>query len=333
MSSIGIIANPASGKDIRRLISYATTIDNHEKVNIVKRIVLAAQGLGIKKVYIMPDTFCIGHNIAENLAKEGVLTAEIVILEMAIEANDKDSTNAARLMEELAVDCIVVLGGDGTSRAVAKGITHTPIIPVSTGTNNVYPQMLEGTVVGMAAAATTLLEHPEGCILQDKRIDVYLNGQFVDLALVDVVLTKELYPGAKAIWDYKNLRLMVVAICHPAAIGFSTIAGCLQIIEAKEDKGLLIHFGPGGRRIKAPVAAGVLSEINIEKIESLALGQRVEFEIQAGGMLALDGEREIKVREGDTLGFSVVRKGPYRVSPREIIESAMLQGMYSIKAT
>lgn len=42
MSSIGIIANPASGKDIRRLVSYATTIDNQEKVNIVKRIVLAA---------------------------------------------------------------------------------------------------------------------------------------------------------------------------------------------------------------------------------------------------------------------------------------------------
>ena len=40
MTSIGIIANPASGKDIRRLVSYATTIDNNEKVNICKRIVL-----------------------------------------------------------------------------------------------------------------------------------------------------------------------------------------------------------------------------------------------------------------------------------------------------
>ena len=48
MASIGIIANPASGKDIRRLVSYATTIDNNEKVNICKRIVLAAQGLGVE---------------------------------------------------------------------------------------------------------------------------------------------------------------------------------------------------------------------------------------------------------------------------------------------
>ena len=34
--TIGVIANPASGKDIRRLVSYATTIDNNEKVNITK---------------------------------------------------------------------------------------------------------------------------------------------------------------------------------------------------------------------------------------------------------------------------------------------------------
>ena len=51
MASIGIIANPASGKDIRRLVSYATTIDNNEKVNICKRIVLAAQGLGVESAY------------------------------------------------------------------------------------------------------------------------------------------------------------------------------------------------------------------------------------------------------------------------------------------
>ena len=49
MASIGIIANPQSGKDIRRLVSYATTIDNNEKVNICKRIVLAAYGIGIEK--------------------------------------------------------------------------------------------------------------------------------------------------------------------------------------------------------------------------------------------------------------------------------------------
>ena len=35
MPPIGIIANPASGKDIRRLLSHATVIDNNKKVNIM----------------------------------------------------------------------------------------------------------------------------------------------------------------------------------------------------------------------------------------------------------------------------------------------------------
>ncbi len=35
MSFVGIIANPASGKDIRRLVSHATVVSNNEKVSIV----------------------------------------------------------------------------------------------------------------------------------------------------------------------------------------------------------------------------------------------------------------------------------------------------------
>jgi predicted polyphosphate/ATP-dependent NAD kinase len=62
MASIGIIANPASGKDIRRLVSHATVIDNNEKINIVERIVLGAQALGVEKVFVMPDSYNMGFN-------------------------------------------------------------------------------------------------------------------------------------------------------------------------------------------------------------------------------------------------------------------------------
>jgi len=36
MTVVGIIANPASGKDIRRLVAHAATIDNRGKVSIVR---------------------------------------------------------------------------------------------------------------------------------------------------------------------------------------------------------------------------------------------------------------------------------------------------------
>ncbi len=46
-TSIGLIANPASGKDIRRLVAHGTVFDNQEKVNIVRRIILACNAAGV----------------------------------------------------------------------------------------------------------------------------------------------------------------------------------------------------------------------------------------------------------------------------------------------
>ena len=126
MSSIGIIANPASGKDIRRLVSYATTIDNQEKVNIVKRIVLAAQAMGVDTVWFMPDTFQIGWAVIEDLSRDEKLTADCRLLDIPLTATSQDTTAAAAEMERLGVGCVVVLGGDGTSRAVAKGTSPPP---------------------------------------------------------------------------------------------------------------------------------------------------------------------------------------------------------------
>ena len=120
MASIGIIANPASGKDIRRLVSYATTIDNNEKVNICKRIVLAAQGLGVDEALFMPDTFMIGYAVKDSLEDDGVLEATLGLLDFELEATMEDTVLATRLMVERGVGCVVVLGGDGTSRARGK---------------------------------------------------------------------------------------------------------------------------------------------------------------------------------------------------------------------
>ena len=46
MGLIAIAANPASGRDIRRLVSYATVFNNREKQNIMERVILAAAQMG-----------------------------------------------------------------------------------------------------------------------------------------------------------------------------------------------------------------------------------------------------------------------------------------------
>ena len=331
MASIGIIANPASGKDIRRLVSYATTIDNNEKVNICKRIVLAAQGLGVDEALFMPDTFMIGYAVKDSLEDDGVLEATLGLLDFELEATMEDTVLATRLMVERGVGCVVVLGGDGTSRAAAKAIGDTPMLSISTGTNNVYPAMMEGTVAGMAAAAAALIEEPRECCIHDKKITIFVNGQMRDIALIDAVVSDDFYAGAKAIWDPERIRRIVVTRCHPATIGFSAVAGAYEIVEDTDDFGLAITLGTEGRGVLAPIAAGVLTPVHVSQAKKIALGEEYSFISDTRCMIALDGEREVRVQPGDEVRFIINRDGPWRVQPRKILSRAAELGMYDIE--
>ncbi len=331
MTSIGIIANPASGKDIRRLVSYATTIDNNEKVNICKRIVLAAQGMGVDEVVFMPDTFMIGMAVLDSLESDGVLKIKLSLLDFEIEATMDDTVRAARMMEERGVGSLVVLGGDGTSRAAAKSITTTPLMSISTGTNNVYPAMMEGTVAGMAAAAAALMgEGAKDCCIRDKKISVYVNGELRDIALIDAVVSDDFYAGAKAIWDPERIRRIAVTRCHPASIGFSAVAGAYEIVRDWEDAGLAVTLGSEGRGVLAPIAAGVLTPVHIAEARRLALGEKYGFTAEERCMIALDGEREVRVQPGDAVTMVINRDGPWRIVPRDILSRAMELGMYNV---
>lgn len=328
MARIGIIANPASGKDIRRLVSYATTIDNSEKVNICKRAVLAAEALGVRDVVFMPDTFTIGYSVQYQLEDDKVLNSNIEVLDFLMDGSVKDTEYAAGLMEDMGVGCVIVLGGDGTSRAAAKKLKKTPLLSISTGTNNVYPTMMEGTVAGMAAAAVSRMEDPYSVCIRDKRIEIYVNGEYRDMALIDAVISDDTYVGAKAIWDPKRMKEIIVSRCHPAAIGFSSVPGVQRIVLDSDDFGYAVSVGSPGQKVVAPIAAGVLSPMEISDARQLEFGEPWEYHAQQPAMIALDGEREVKLFAGDTAQFVIQRNGPWRVLPREALAKAASLGMY-----
>jgi predicted polyphosphate/ATP-dependent NAD kinase len=52
----------------------------------------------------------------------------------------------------MQVGAIVTLGGDGTNLAVSAACSDVPLVAISTGTNNVFPTMIDGTIAGIAAA-------------------------------------------------------------------------------------------------------------------------------------------------------------------------------------
>ncbi len=72
MSKVGIIANPASGKDIRRLVAYASLMDNNEKTNLVRRIILGIDSTGVDEILIMPDYCELGLRALSGLSQANI---------------------------------------------------------------------------------------------------------------------------------------------------------------------------------------------------------------------------------------------------------------------
>src|SRR5258708_15089490 len=198
---VGIIANPASGRDIRRLVAHGTVFDNNEKTAIVRRVLLGLEAVGIQRVAYMPehDFGILPRALTELHGHHLQLVAEP--LEMVVLGTSADSTRAAQSLAKLGAGCIITLGGDGTNRAVAKGCGTVPLVPISTGTNNVVPAFLEGTIAGMAAGVIASGIRGERTTQRAPRLEVRVNSAAVESALVDVVVSSLPFVGSRATWD------------------------------------------------------------------------------------------------------------------------------------
>lgn len=53
--TVGVIANPASGRDIRRLTSHASVFPTAEKANMVVRLLAGLGALGVARVLTLRD--------------------------------------------------------------------------------------------------------------------------------------------------------------------------------------------------------------------------------------------------------------------------------------
>ena len=207
MSSVGIIANPLAGKDIRRLVSQANVVSNQEKANTLRRVFSGLLTMGVKKIFVMPDITDLTREAREDV--QGKI--DIELLEIGRIDQTGTSTIAAELMEQNNVDCIITLGGDGTNRAVAKAIKKIPLLPISTGTNNVFPFFIEGTIAGIAAGsyAVRKTEKTE-FLLKSKKFEVLINDKLEELALIDIAIVNIPFLGSGAVWDTNNIEELVL---------------------------------------------------------------------------------------------------------------------------
>jgi predicted polyphosphate/ATP-dependent NAD kinase len=323
--SVGIVANPAAGKDVRRLVAHASTFDNLEKVNIVRRVLLGLAAAGVDEVLYMPDVFGIVPRALHHLDKAPVTQA----LEFELADGDADSTCAATLLRERGVQCIVTLGGDGTNRAVAKGCGEVPLVPISTGTNNVFPQFMEGTIAGLAAGAIASGAVDVPTVTRSTVcLEILRDGQSVDIALVDAAVCSDRFVGSRAVWDPDSIRSVVSTTARPDLIGLSSIGGFLRDVQLGPGEGLVIDIGPGGERVVAPLAPGLMCAIRVIGHRRLKVGDTVEV-VPEEGVLALDGERQLPIRPGDRLQVRLSDRGPRVVDVSAALRQAVARGYFT----
>ena len=326
MEQVGIIANPASGKDIRRLVAYGTVFDNQEKVNIVRRLILSLAATYVAKIVFMPDYHGIVTRAVNSISLRHRPQIEIVPAEICLSGTQSDTLHAAAAMAESGVSCIITMGGDGTNRLVAQGCRDVPILPISTGTNNVFPTMVEGTIAGLAAGivAKGLVCGPPA-INTSKKIMIYKNGIAVDCALIDAVILKDTFIGSRAVWDVERIKQIVVTRGEAHNIGISSIAGNLVPVTAHEDRGVSIKLGDGNIRVQAPIAPGLFEPVAVQSYEYINIGQVLDVE-SIPCVIALDGEREVEVREGDTAQLRLTFDGPKVINVEETLRQAVAKG-------
>lgn len=320
---VGLVANPMSGRDVRRVAARAARQTPESKRNQIQRALVGAVAGGARRILLMRDCFRIAESAAESLR----LDAEIEFVGGPIETRDIDTRRAVAAMREAGARCLIGMGGDGTQRVIAASWRDAPLIPLSTGTNNVYPQMLEATAAGAAAGlvASGAVE-VERVARASKCIEIEGPDGRNDLALIDAALLAGDHPGNLMPFEPALLRSLLLARAEPAAVGLSALGGLLLPSGADDDHGVLLRCGcahDGYPGLLAPIAPGLYREAWVGDAQRVPLGIWQRFE--GPGLLALDGDRQSGIAADESLRLRVVRAGPRVIDvPTALREAARL---------
>lgn len=328
-ATVGLIVNPAAGRDIRRLTGGASVSDDYEKRRTAECVLAGVALCDDVDVLVMPDRGSLGQRLVDDAPAD--LRARL--LDAAV-SGDADDTRRAAARFATDADAVVVLGGDGTNRDVAHGIGDVPVVGVSTGTNNVFPAAVDGTVAGGAAAlvATGAVPRAETTYRHGtvEAVADTANGERRVRGLTTLGLLDRQFVGTRAILDAGDVVGGVVSRAFPTEIGLSGIAGGLGVLRPDESGGAWFRLGPADecpRTVRAVTVPGVVERLGVREWGRLDDGEAATFDLPRG-VVSVDGERELEVREA-TIDARPVADGPVVVDVDAVYERAAREGYFT----
>ncbi|WP_027179352.1 NAD(+)/NADH kinase [Maridesulfovibrio bastinii] len=325
MSIAAIIANPASGKDIRRLVAHGSIFDNQEKVRMVRRLIIGLERSGVTKILYMPDSYQIVPRALNSISP----SIPIEPIEMPVKNNQTDTMVAAGIMETLGAKSLIILGGDGTSRVACKGTVAVPVLPLSTGTNNVFPYMAEATIAGLAAGLVACGKLPlSKCCFKSCMFDILIDDAVVDIALVDAAVYDDIFLASKAVWKMEKIPQLFLTRCSACSIGLSAVGGQISEILPEEPRAMALTLGsPASSTVTAAIAPGMFAEVPIKEIHEMTPGQFFPINVSPG-IIAVDGEREVEIHRGSCAGIRLNTEGPRVINIERTMNAAREEGLF-----
>lgn len=306
---VGLVTHSGAAQDVRRLTSLARTIDVHERINAMARVLAGLAAVpGVEVRYLDEPTHVVQRALAALAGlPEGIGPAARPATEA--QAHDADGTRrAAAALAACGAACVVTYGGDGTNRAVAAGWPEAVMVPLPGGTNNAFAQRVDPTAAGMAAALYAA--DPGAFSAQTRAVPrwrISVAGRPEETALVDVALVTDEWRGARAVWHPERLVEAVVVHADPTVPGLAGVAG-MAAPDAGAGEGVHVRFGRPGRRVLAALGPGRVSALWLREVRRVDPGAAVT--LRGPGTLALDGEREVTLRAGEEARVLLAGDGP-----------------------
>lgn len=327
-TTVGIIANPASARDLRRIVAHGGAVTTHDKLNMLSRVLVGLSAARVGHVISMAD----GSGIMAGLLRLADRPSArswptLSFVDQPITRTDTDTKVATAAMVQAGAGAIVVLGGDGTNRIVAGHANEVPLVSVSTGTNNAFPRPVEPTVAGIAAG---LVAGNDGCRLagtyRAKKLVVHHRDRTED-ALVDVAVSAADGVGAGAVWDAGSILELFLSFAEPDAIGLSSIGGHLHPVGRRESGGLAINLGtPSVATVHPPIGPGLVDSVAVRSIAALVPDSPVVVRA-ASGVIAVDGERLFRFGAADKPSVTLKTDGPVVVDTTATLAHAASNGL------